>query len=123
MSKKKEWSFKEVHEILYKFNKLAETGRYSSLAEIYNKLADDFKCSEEDVVSIFDTLNDDYEHLIKTQNAYETALQGIDTRSLPEKFKQLELEIKSNLRHGIGGTLEFLTNLKQWKKLYDGYNK
>jgi len=53
------------------------------LAEICKKLADDFKCSEEDVVSIFDTLNDDYEHLIKTQYAYEKTNQ-LATLSFPE---------------------------------------
>jgi DNA-directed RNA polymerase delta subunit len=46
MSKKKEWLFKEFWDAVEKFNELAETGRYSSLSEIYKKLAEDFKCTE-----------------------------------------------------------------------------
>jgi len=121
MAKKKEWSFKEVFEIVDKFNELAETGRYSSLAEIYNKLADDFNCTEEDVLSIFNTLNDDYDHshLVKTYPTYERARQVVDTLSTSEKFRRKEESIKEKLKLGIEDNVHFLIALQRWKKLVD----
>lgn len=123
MTKKKEWMTEEVWDIVEKFNELAETGGYSSLTQIYKKLADDFNCTEEDVLSIFNSLNDDYNQLVKT---YEMLSQSsVDTTpdviidTLSEEFEVTKEDAKDFLKLGIENSVRFLTALKRWKKLLD----
>jgi len=123
MSKKKEWLFQEFWEAIEKFNELAETGRYSSLSEIYKKLAEDFKCTEEDVLSAFNSLNDEYDQLVEVYEALSqssldtTPDEIIDT--LSEEFETTTEDTTDMLKYGIENSTRFVTTLKRWKKFFD----
>jgi hypothetical protein len=127
VAQKKEWSFKEFWNVIEKFNEIAETGSYSSLADIYKKLAEEFKCTEEDVLSGFNSLVDDYDQLVKTFEGMRqlsldtTPDEVIDT--LSQEFGHTKESVKDMLDFGIENSIRFLIALQRWKKfLYERFN-